>query len=165
MGIKSNQWVGLSAAFVLGACAATTAQSVATDATKGTAAGAASVVHIGDAPMRQVGGGKATIAMLARGNNAFLGKLEMAAGGKVPEHRDATEEYIHVLAGSGTIYIEDQPSTVRPGSTVYMPANAKVRFENGAERLVAVQVFAGPAPASKYDKWQPVSRLKGGAPK
>ena len=154
----NKRWLGVAASFVLGACAATTAQSVAGDGPQVTAQSAATVVHLSDAPRRQVGGGKAEIAMLARGNNAFLGKLKMAANGKVPEHRDATEEYIHVIAGGGTIFIEDKPSELRVGSTVFMPANAKVRFENGPEPLVAVQVFAGPAPAAKYNKWQAVTR-------
>jgi quercetin dioxygenase-like cupin family protein len=169
----ATRWIGAAAAFALGACAATTAQSIAGSSGNvaaaksvkaaasvepaGGAAGVATVVHLADAPRRQVGGGKAQISMLARGNNAFVGKLEMKANGKVPEHRDATEEYIHVLAGGGTIYIEDKPSTLRAGSTVFMPANAKVRFDNGPTPLVALQIFAGPAPAAKYNKWQPVT--------
>lgn len=160
VGIKSKagQLSATFAAFLLGACAATTVQSVASDAPTTAQAAAATVVHLDAAERRQVGGGKASIVLLARGNNAFLGKLLMAAGGKVPEHRDATEEYIHVLSGGGTIYIEDQPSTLKAGSTVYMPANAKVRFENGPQPLVALQVFAGPQPAAKYNKWQVVGR-------
>ena len=150
-------WAGLGAAFVLGACAATTAQSVASGGFSGSPS-AATVIHLEGAETREVGGGKASIKFLARGQNAFVGKLQMAAGGKVPEHRDATEEYIHVLSGGGTIFIEDKPSTLKAGTTVYMPAGAKVRFDNGPEPLVAVQVFAGPGPAAKYDKWQAVTK-------
>src|SRR5688572_20061190 len=43
--------------------------------------------------------GKVTI--LSRGKNAFFAKLEMEPGAKIPLHRDATEEYVHVLEGRG----------------------------------------------------------------
>ncbi len=170
---KATRGAALTAAFVLGACAATAVQTAANDDGAGPSAAApasqpasnaATVVSLADAPTRQVGGGKAVIRFLARGKNAFLGKLEMAASGKVPEHRDATEEYIHVISGGGTIWIEDKPHTLAAGSTVYMPANAKVRYENGAQRLVALQVFAGPQPASKYNKWQPVANKSKSTP-
>ena len=101
-------------------------------------------------------GDKADVYLLAQGNNAFVGKLEMAAGGEVPEHRDATEEYIHILEGGGVFTIDGQPHTVGPGTTIYMPADALVSFKNGDARLVAIQVFAGPGPAVKYDAWTPV---------
>ena len=99
------------------------------------------------------GHGKARVTPLAAGAKAWIGRLEMNAGAKVPEHRDATEEYIHVLSGRGTIWIEEQAHAVEPGSTVYMPAKAKVRFENGKTTMTAIQVFAGPAPAAKYESW------------
>ena len=98
--------------------------------------------------------GKARMTPLAEGKEAFLARLELDPGAKVPEHRDATEEYIHVLHGHGTIYIEDAAHPVAPGTTVYMPAHAKVRFENGKESLVGLQVFAGPSPAKKYASWK-----------
>ena len=101
-------------------------------------------------------GDAADIYLLARGENAFLGKLEMAAGGEVPEHRDPTEEYIHILAGGGVFKIDGQTHQVGPGSTIYMPAGALVSFKNGDVPLVAIQVFAGPGPAAKYDAWTPV---------
>jgi len=98
-------------------------------------------------------GDAADVYLLARGDNAFLGKLEMAPGGEVPEHRDPTEEYIHILAGGGVFHIDGQAHAVGPGTTIFMPANALVSFKNGDERLVAIQVFAGPGPAAKYDAW------------
>ena len=66
------------------------------------------------------------------------------------------EEYIHVLEGSGTMVIEGREHAVEAGTTIYMPADALVEFRNGPARLVALQVFAGPAPASKYDAWTKV---------
>ncbi len=147
-----------AAAFVLGACAATAVQSVADSSpaarSAATPSAAATVIGLDAAEKREVGGGKAAVRLLAQGRNAFVGRLELAAGGKVPEHRDATEEFIHVLQGNGAMWIDDREYAVKTGTTVYMPAGAKVRFSNGPARLVALQVFAGPAPAAKYDKWQ-----------
>jgi quercetin dioxygenase-like cupin family protein len=98
--------------------------------------------------------GKAQVTPLAEGENAWIGRLEIAPGAAVPEHRDPTEEYIHVLSGSGTMWIDDHQHEVGPGSTVFMPAKAKVRFENGKTSMTALQVFAGPAPAAKYASWK-----------
>lgn len=98
--------------------------------------------------------GKAWVTILTQGENAFLARLELAAGASVPEHRDATEEYIHVLQGSGTMHIDGEAYEVGPGSTVLMPAHALVSFQNGKEHLVAMQVFAGPEPAKKYASWK-----------
>ena len=117
------------------------------------AAPLATVVHLEDAEARMPPSGKAKITVLARGDNAFVGKLELDAGGSVPVHRDSTEEYLHVLAGSGTITIDGVDHAIKPGTTVFMPANAEVRYANGPERLEAIQVFAGPEPAAKYDGW------------
>jgi quercetin dioxygenase-like cupin family protein len=114
------------------------------------------VTSLAQAEHRQKGGGAAQIWALARGQNAFLGKLEMAPGGKVPEHRDPTEEYIHILSGAGKFTIDGQSHEVGPGTTIYMPPGALVSFENGPEPLVAIQVFAGPEPAAKYDAWERV---------
>ena len=116
----------------------------------------AAVVGIDQVEHRRKGEA-ADVYLLARGDNAFIGRLEMAPGGEVPEHRDPTEEYIHILEGGGTFSIDDRTYSVGPGSTIYMPANAKVSFKNGETKLVAIQVFAGPGPASKYEAWTPVT--------
>jgi len=98
--------------------------------------------------------GKAHVTELAAGQQAWLGILELAPGVSVPEHRDPTEETIHVLSGGGTITLDGTPHAVGPGDTIFMPANARVSYENGPAPLRAVQVFAGPGPASKYDTWK-----------
>jgi len=160
--------LSLLAAFALGACAATAASSSATSppaSATGTAgptgAPAAApaisppVTAIEQAERRTAPNGTARLTILARGHNAFVARLEMDPGAAVPEHRDTTEEYIHVLEGSGTITIDDQAYPLAPGGTVYMPADATVSFQNGDAPLVGLQVFAGPEPAAKYDAWTP----------
>ena len=155
-------------AFALGACSTVALQSSAateaqaqpedqdhmqpTDAAP-TATTAASVVALDAAPKATAPNGKGQITILARGQNAFLGKLEMDGGGAVPTHRDATEEYIHVLEGGGTMTIDGQTHEISAGTTIYMPANAEVSYQNGEQKMVAIQVFAGPEPAAKYDSW------------
>lgn len=104
----------------------------------------------------QAPSGKAQARELLRGENAWLGELWLDPGGKVPTHRDETEEYLIVLAGSGTMTVDGKTYEVTPGTAVYMPAHAEVSYVNGSERLHVIQVFAGPAPAKKYDTWKPV---------
>lgn len=106
------------------------------------------------APHKTSPNGKAEVTLLARGANAFVGRLELAAGAAVPEHQDPTEEYIHVLSGRATMVMDGVRYDIAPGTTIYMPAFATVSVQNGEEKLVAIQVFAGPSPADKYDGWQ-----------
>lgn len=164
MGVLSHH-LSLFAAFALGACAATAAQTSASPpqaAPTEAAAPAPSaprvsppVTRAAEAERRVSPNGKAHVTVLARGLAAFVARLEMDPGAAVPEHRDATEEYIHVLEGSGTITIDDASYPLAKGDTVYMPADAKVSFQNGDAPLVGLQVFAGPEPAAKYDAWTP----------
>lgn len=142
-------------AFLLGACAGSVA-TVASDAPRAEMKpGEAAVIPLEAAPVRISPTKQARLTVLAEGHNAFLGRLEMDPGAKVPQHRDATEEYVHVLEGSGTMMIDGKTYEVTAGSTIYMPADAEVSFENGASKLVGIQVFAGPQPARKYDAWTP----------
>jgi quercetin dioxygenase-like cupin family protein len=149
----------LVTAFLLGACTTAAVQSTATSPSAHSAPATeeptSRVVQLDGAERRSAPNGTAVVTMLARGNNAFLGKLEMDPGAAVPEHRDSTEEYIHVLEGRGVMFIDGERHEIGPGDTVYMAADALVSFENGDIPLTALQVFAGPAPADKYDTWSP----------
>jgi len=162
--------IAIIMAFLLGACASAAATSVASErpeagadapeaseAEKRAEGEARLVVAAGEAEHRQAPSGKADVFFLAQGNNAFVARLELAENGAVPEHRDTTEEYLYVLEGGGELMIEDRPYSIGPGSAIYMPANAKVSYQNGDARLVALQVFAGPEPAAKYDAWGAIS--------
>lgn len=153
--MRHDRLLGLGLAFILGACATTAVRRASIPAAH--AGPMATVVGLDAAPSARAPTGKAQVWHLARGDNAYLGRLEMAPGAAVPEHQDETEEYIHILEGTGTMMVDGQRHEVGPGTTIYMPAHAKVSFENGDARLVGLQVFAGPAPAKKYDKWTPVS--------
>ena len=115
---------------------------------------------------RVSGNGKATVWQLAGAEegakNAFFGLLALAPGAKVPVHRDATEEYIYILSGTGEITIDGQTTAVGPGFGIFMPALAEVRFEvTGTEGLTAVQFFAGQGPEGKYEGWALLEANKG----
>jgi quercetin dioxygenase-like cupin family protein len=165
MARRPSSPAAMLAMFVLGACTTAVVQSSASpdpgspadsSAETTSAALAPTVIPLAEAPRAIAPTGKASITHLAQGHNAYLGLLRMDADGAVPVHRDPTEEYIHVLAGGGTMIIDGQTFEVTPGTTIFMPANAEVSFQNGPEELVAVQVFAGPEPAAKYGAWTPV---------
>jgi quercetin dioxygenase-like cupin family protein len=123
----------------------------------GRAKPAATHVSLADAPVREAPPGSAKIHLLAEGKEAFIGRLVVKPGAKVPEHRDPTEEYIHVLRGGGRMSVDGAVFEVSVGDTVYMPAKARVWFENGEVETEVLQVFSGPQPAQKYDAWRPVA--------
>jgi quercetin dioxygenase-like cupin family protein len=114
---------------------------------------APTVIALSDARSATAPHGKATITHLALGHNAWLGRMRMAPGAAVPIHRDPTEEYIHVLEGGGMMTIDGREYEIGPGTTIFMPANAEVSFQNGEAEMLALQLFAGPDPAKKYDAW------------
>lgn len=158
----------LAVAFVLGACSATIGAGAVSSSSAAPTAPvdvvespppapriSPPITRAAEAERRVAPNGKARVTILARGHEAFVARLEMDPGAAVPEHRDATEEYIHVLEGSGTITIDDREHPLAAGDTVYMPADAKVSFRNGDAPLQGLQVFAGPEPAAKYDAWTP----------
>ncbi len=151
----------LLSTFLLGACTTVALQTAAapevdTDRAPSSsveAPAAPSVIPLSEARSATAPNGKATITHLALGHNAYLGRMRMEAGAAVPVHRDSTEEYIHVLQGHGVMTIDGREYEIGPGTTVFMPANAEVSFQNGEAEMLALQVFAGPDPAKKYDAW------------
>ena len=104
------------------------------------------------------GNGKATVWQVAGkeegAKNAFFGVLELTMGAKVPVHRDATEEYLYIVSGTGEITIDGKSTAVTPGFAIFMPAEAEVSFVvTGTEVVRAVQFFAGQGPEAKYEGW------------
>ena len=146
---------GIAIVFLLGACAGSAVTAVTEAPRASTTPGEAAVVPGDRAEVRTAPSKQARVTILARGHNAFLARLEMDPGAKIPPHRDATEEYVHILEGSGKMLIDGKPYDVSVGSTIYMPPDVEVSFENGGDELVGIQVFAGPEPAKKYDAWTP----------
>ena len=130
----------------------------------GVAVGAApsrvgSVIATHDAPKRTSPKGNATVTMLSPPDAAaFVGILEMTAGANVPVHRDDTDEFIYVLEGGGQVFLDGVAHTIQAGDLITMPGGIEVRFEGAPDvPLKALQVFAPPGPAAKYDAWTPVA--------
>ena len=122
------------------------------------ASGSATVSHYTAVEARKTPSGTAQVWRIAGepegAKNAFFGVLELAPGARVPVHRDATEEYIYILSGTGQMTIDGTTRNVGPGTGIFMPANAEVSFVAGNDEPVrAVQFFAGQGPEAKYDGW------------
>ena len=149
-----SQKTSLFLAFLLGACASATTDLLAEEPAP-TAPAPAQPDGAG-AKTRVAPNGSARVTVLAQGENAFVARLEIDGHAEVPQHRDSTEEYLVVLEGGGTLLVNGKPEQLSSGSAVFMPANAEVSYANGPDKMIAIQVFAGPEPAAKYDNWKPV---------
>lgn len=115
----------------------------------------AGVVALASADVRTHPSGKARVRVLSMPNaRAFVGMLELDAGGKVPLHKDSSDELVYFIEGGGQIWIDGTAHTVGVGDTVTMPGGAEVRFEGDPSGPTKVlQVFAPAESAAKYDSW------------
>jgi len=137
----------LSAVFLLGSMFGAALASQTT---------AGHVIAADAAPLKTAPHGKASVRLLSEGaQSAFVGLLTIDPGVTIPVHRDESEEFIYMLEGGGTISIDGVASTVSPGDFVFMPAGAEVTFSStDAGSSTALQIFAPPESAAKYDSWQ-----------
>ena len=114
------------------------------------------IQNVEKATVQQHASGKARVRVLAgrdQGSTAaFVAHLEIDAGAGVPEHQDATEEFVFFLSGGGDITIDGKTTAVGAGDLVFMPANAVVSFSAKEDSRV-LQVFAPTGPEAKYDAW------------
>jgi len=115
----------------------------------------AGVVTLTSAELRSHSSGKARVRVLSQpGARAFVGLLELDAGGKVPLHKDDSDEFVYFLEGGGQIWIDGQAHTVGVGDLVTMPGGSEVRFEAvTAGPTKVLQVFSPADSAAKYDSW------------
>lgn len=85
----------------------------------------------------------------------FMAELTIPKAGKVPEHRDAADEYLYVVKGNGIIWIDGEKFNVAENDFIYMPAMSKVEFENSEDNEFKVfQIFAPAGPEEKYNNWK-----------
>ena len=69
-------------------------------------AGQAKVSSAKDHVKKQTKSGKGQLEIFAKGKNAFFAKLSLAAGAKVPLHKDATEEFNSIKGHSDSYVYE-----------------------------------------------------------
>ena len=71
-----------------------------------------------------------------------LGLAEFPPGAVLPLHHHAPAEVYHALEGEGLVEIEGEPHRLRPGLSLFIPANARHRTTNtGAGPLRFLFVF------------------------
>jgi quercetin dioxygenase-like cupin family protein len=78
---------------------------------------------------------------------------EIEPGGRLGWHTDQTEETQYILAGTGTLYMEDgSQHPVGPGSVFAIPTDVRHDLANtGKETLRAVAFFAAAMFTQKFD--------------
>jgi quercetin dioxygenase-like cupin family protein len=78
---------------------------------------------------------------------------EIEPGHRLGWHTDATEETQYIIAGSGTLFLEDGTSVpVGPGSVFVLPTGVKHDLANtGTETLRAVAFFAAAMFTQNFD--------------
>lgn len=114
------------------------------------------VTHDSTLDLRIARGGL-RVQELARGENAYVGKLILSPGGRIRPRETSAEEYLYVLQGRGTLTIDQTTHYVTPGTAIYVPPRSRISFVNGARSLIALQVFAGPGPADRFASWRSAS--------
>ncbi len=80
-----------------------------------------------------------------------VGVAELAPTGEreVLTHRHAPPEVYYVLAGQGVVFVDEEQHALRPGSVVFVPADAEHAAANtGAEPLRLLYVF----PTDSFDE-------------
>lgn len=107
-----------------------------------------------EATRRNAPNDQVSITWLARLDNAYLGRIALAPGAEVPLHdHPNSEEFLHILEGGGILEIESREYELTPGSTAAIPAGAEHSFVNGDETTVALQVYAYPEAADRFEDW------------
>jgi quercetin dioxygenase-like cupin family protein len=77
---------------------------------------------------------------------------EIAPGGHLGWHTDATEETQYIIAGTGELCMEDGKFPVGPGSVFVLPTNVRHDLANtGKEPLRAVAFFAAAMFTQDFD--------------
>jgi len=62
-----------------------------------------------------------------------LGLAEFPPGAVLPLHHHAPAEVYHALEGEGLVEVEGEPHRLRPGLSLFIPANARHRTTNTGE--------------------------------
>jgi quercetin dioxygenase-like cupin family protein len=78
--------------------------------------------------------------------------------GRAPLHAHPHEEAVYIIAGSGRLWIEDEPvGALRPGSVVFFPIGVRHTLENTGQGEMKVLGTFSPAgsPDAKLPRARP----------
>jgi mannose-6-phosphate isomerase-like protein (cupin superfamily) len=64
---------------------------------------------------------------------------------KAKPHRLKVSEVYYIIAGHGTIYVEEESAALGPGDTVYIPPHAKQHIENTGDTDLKFLCIVEPA--------------------
>ena len=115
------------------------------------------VVHRDAVAPLSILGGKGTVRILLEGartgdKSAYLGEIELAAGGHVPRHRHRhATELLMIVEGSGVLRVSETEFPVGPGSAIQVPANLEHSFDvTSAGPVRAVQFYSPAGPEQRF---------------
>ncbi len=86
-------------------------------------------------------------------HDVAIGLSAIPPGLSTEEHSHPAEEIATVLSGTGTVYIDDVPFEVGPGSVIYTPPMARHRTEvTGDDIYLSWWMYS---PAGSESRWLP----------
>ena len=79
--------------------------------------------------------------LLSGSSNLAMGTQQVTTGAGIPVHRHLqTDEAFYVLSGSGTFLLNDVPTQIEPGATLFIPRNTWHGFENHDHELLLLWI-------------------------
>lgn len=80
---------------------------------------------------------------MANGKTMYQMTAQLAAGSKMPEHRHAQEQIVHILSGRMKLIVEGKPHELKAGDSFYLASNVPHRVETLEETRV-LDTFSPP---------------------
>jgi mannose-6-phosphate isomerase-like protein (cupin superfamily) len=77
-----------------------------------------------------------------RSHALSVGIYQLSAGARDPQLPHSEDEVYYVTGGAGQIDVAGESRPVRPGSVIYVPAQAEHRFHSITEDLTTLVFFA-----------------------
>jgi quercetin dioxygenase-like cupin family protein len=74
---------------------------------------------------------------VANGKTMYQMMATLAAGSRMPEHRHAQEQIVHILEGQMRLIVEGVPHELSPGDSFYLASNVP----HGVETVLSTRVL------------------------
>jgi len=102
------------------------------------------IVRQEDAPKLETVKGRHGVILVV-GERAMMMKLTVEPGIPTPPHSHPHEQMGHLIEGEGTLYIGDESTSIKAGTSFWVPPNAPHNFDaTGDKPAVLVEAFAPP---------------------